>query len=150
MCPLNITFLYKFLYLTSKHVPLILRYYKQLKNFRISKTYVFQENIMITTEKNSRERKNCLDGLFCPFFCFVFKSYLTKLPSKFLTLTSLVSFLFIENITGRTAFIQRSKLFLCFVFWNCQKFEKKNLKSVSLYSYRLFTENMKFIKSNSV
>ena len=52
MCPLNITLLYKFLYLTSKYVALILRYYKQLKNFRISETYVFQENIMITRKEN--------------------------------------------------------------------------------------------------
>ena len=139
-----------------------IHYYRQLKNVRHSKTYVFfivsnQENILITTEKNWRERKNCLDELFCAgffvclfVFVFCFKSYWTKLPSKVLTLTSLVSFLFIANSTGQTAFIRRSKLFSCFVFWNYRKFEKKNLKSVSLYFYRLFTENMKFIKSGSV
>ena len=111
---------------------------------------------MITTERNWRERKNWLDELFCAFFffcffVFCFKSYWTKLLSKVLKLTTLVSFLFIANITGQTAFIKRSKLFLRFVFWNCRKFFfKKNLKSVSLYSYRLFTENMKVIKSGPV
>ena len=50
-----------------------IHYYRQLKNVRHSKTYVFfivsnQENILITTEKNWRERKNCLDELFCAVF----------------------------------------------------------------------------------
>ena len=80
-----------------------IHYYRQLKNVRHSKTYVFfivsnQENILITTEKNWRERKNCLDEFFCAVFfvclfvfVFCFKSYWTKLPSKVLTLTSLAS-----------------------------------------------------------
>ena len=146
MCPLNITFLYKFLYLTSKYVPLILHNYKQLKNVRNSETYVSfivsnQENIIITTERNWRERKKMVRWIilcvfflfFFSFFFFCFKSYWTKLPSKILTLTSLVSFLFISNITGQTAFIPRSKVYLRFVFWNCRKFFLKKTWSQSVY-----------------
>ena len=124
MCPLNITLLYKFLYLTSKYVALILRYYKQLKNFRISETYVFQENIMITRKENWRERKYCLGKLFCALF-FCFKSYWTKLSPKVLTLNSLVSFLFIASITGQTAFIPRSKLFCVLSFETSRSLKKK-------------------------
>ena len=115
-----------------------IHYYRQLKNVRHSKTYLLfivsnQENILLTTEKNWRERKKLprwtiLCGFFCLFiFVFCFKSYSTKLPSKVLTLTSHVSFLFTANSTGQTAFIPRSKIFFVFCLLKLLKVWKKKL-----------------------
>ena len=50
-------------YIKFNYVPSILRYYKKVKNVKSSKSYVFiigskQQNIMVNTEKNCRERKS--------------------------------------------------------------------------------------------
>ena len=92
---------------------------------------------------------NYLARFFFSFFFFSKVFHWTKLTSKVLTLT--LRFLSIySKYYGANSFSFEEVSFFALCLMNLPEVWKKKLEVSQRYSFRLFTENMKFMKTSSV